>query len=81
MQPEQTVAEMVGEVLARQAVALADQSGGSLEDALAEVLKTEAGCRLAELANGPYRDKRAAAWQADLTAKRAAQRALEGVST
>ena len=81
MQKEQTVAEMVGEVPARQAVALAEQSGRFLEEALAEVLKTEAGCQLVELANGPHRDKRAAEWQAGLLEERAAERALEGVPT
>jgi hypothetical protein len=79
LQKEQTVAEMVGEVLARQAVALAEHSGRSLEDALAEVLNTEAGCRLVELVNGPHRDKRAAEWQAGLLEERAKERALEGV--
>ena len=81
MQKEQTVAEMVGEVLARQAVALADQSGRFLEDALVEVLNTEAGCRLVELANGPHRDKRAAEWQAGLLEERAKERTLVGLPT
>ncbi len=43
MQPEQTVSEMVGEVLCRQAQALAAQTGKPLEAALEEVEDTVAG--------------------------------------
>ncbi|HZC02308.1 MAG TPA: hypothetical protein VE844_13445 [Gammaproteobacteria bacterium] len=79
MQPEQTVSEMAAEVLGRQAKARAHRSGQSLEEALAEVLKTPAGRRLGELADGPHRHQKAAQWQASLIEERAAQRALEGV--
>ena len=79
MQPEQTVSEMAAQVLGRQAKARAHRSGQSLEEALAEVLKTPAGRRLGELADGPHRHQKAAQWQASLIEKRAAQRALEGV--
>jgi hypothetical protein len=44
------------------------------EEALAEVLKTPAGRRLGELADGPHRYQRAAEWQAGLIAAREARR-------
>jgi hypothetical protein len=75
LQPEQTVSEMAAEVLGRQAKARAEGSGQSLEEAFAEVLKTPAGRRLGELADGPHRHKKAAQWQANLIEERAAQRA------
>ena len=80
MQPEQTVSEMAAQVLERQAAkARAHRSGQSLEEAFAEVLRTPAGRRLGELADGPHRHQKAAQWQASLIEERAAQRALEGV--
>jgi CheY-like chemotaxis protein len=71
---EQTVSEMVVEVLARQAEALSERTGQTFEDAFADVLKTPAGRRLGELVDGPHRHERAAEWQADLIAVREAQR-------
>ena len=79
MQPEQTVAEMVGEVLGRQAEAQAERSRKSYEEAFEDVLNTEAGRRLVELAEGPHCHQKAADWQAGLLEERAAERALEGV--
>ena len=52
MQPEQTVAEMVDEVLGRQAEALADRTGEPLEGALETVLNSEAGEQLSNLRDG-----------------------------
>ena len=74
MRAEQTVSEMVVESLARQAEALSEVSGQSFEEAFAEVLKTPAGRRLGELAEGPNRHQRAAEWQAGLIAAREARR-------
>ncbi len=74
MRVEQTVAEMVAEVLARQAGALSEETGRPLEEASAEVLKTTAGRLLAELAEGPHRHEKAAAWQDGLLRDREAQR-------
>ena len=80
MQPEQTVSEMAAQVLERQAAkARAERSGQSLEEALAEVLRTPAGRQLGELADGPHRHQKAAQWQASLIEERAAQRAHLGV--
>jgi hypothetical protein len=79
MQPEQTVSEMALEVLGRQATALAQRSGRPLEEALVEVLKTEPGGLLSELAEGPHRSEKARRWQADLQKERIEQRLPQGV--
>ena len=74
MRADQTVSEMVTEALARQAEALAEDTGRPFEDAFAEVLGTPAGRLLAGLADGPHRHESAAYWQARLRAEREAQR-------
>ena len=74
MRAEQTVSEMVVEVLARQAEALSEGSGRSFDEAFAEVLRTRAGRQLGELADGPRRHERAAEWQEGLLADRQAKR-------
>jgi hypothetical protein len=79
LQPEQPVSEMAAEVLERQAKARAHRSEQSLEEAFEDVLHTEAGRRLGELADRPYRHQKAAQWQASLIEERAAQRARVGV--
>ncbi len=66
MRPEQTVSEMAEEVLNRQARALATRTGQPFESALEEVDDTRAGHQLKELADGEYRELRAAEWQASL---------------
>jgi hypothetical protein len=71
---EQTVSEMVVETLARRAEAVSESESKTFEVAFTEVLKTPAGRRLAELADGPHRHEKAAEWQAGLTAAREAQR-------
>ena len=70
MRAKQTVSEMVVEVLARQAEALSERTGRPFKDAFVQVLKTPAGRKLADLADGPHRHERAAQWQADLVADR-----------
>ena len=74
MRPEQTVFEMVEEVLNRQAKALAARTGQPFEAALEEVDDTPAGHQLKGLADGEYREIRAAEWQASLPWKRAEER-------
>jgi hypothetical protein len=74
LRAEQTVSEMVVESLARQAEVLSERTGHPFEDAFAEVLKTPAGGRLGELADGPHRHEKAAQWQAGLLADREARR-------
>ena len=74
MRAEQTVSEMVVEALARQAETLSEGTGQPFEEAFAQVLKTPAGRRLGELADGPHRHEKAAQWQAGLLADREARR-------
>jgi CheY-like chemotaxis protein len=74
MRAEQTVSEMVVEVLARRAEALSEREGRPFKDAFVEVLTTPAGRLLGELADGSYRHERAAEWQAHLIADRLSQR-------
>jgi hypothetical protein len=74
MQSNQRVADTATAALARQARAFAKQTGEPFEVALEVVLKTEAGRRLRELRNGPFRDESAQQWQEDLPRKRAEER-------
>jgi hypothetical protein len=71
---DQTVSEMATEILEREATTHAQQTGESFEEALANVLKTEAGKRLQSLCTGPYRNERAAEWQESLAWERARER-------
>ncbi len=66
---------MANEVLARQAKARVNRTGESLEEALAAVLKTEAGRQLQDLGDGPHRDERADEWQEGMARGRAEERA------
>jgi hypothetical protein len=72
--PEQTVSEMVKEVLERQAKSLADGTGEALEQAMSATLKTDAARPLKELAESPYSKQQAAEWQAALPWTRAEKR-------
>lgn len=75
MKSDQTVSEMVEEVLSKQARKRADRAGVSFEQALAAVTATEAGAQLRELGEGGDRHEEARAWQANLALKRARRRA------
>lgn len=74
MRPEQTVSEMVAEVLNRQAKVVVNKTGRPFEVALEEVADTTAGRQLRELAAGEYRQLRAEEWQARLPWRRAEER-------
>ncbi len=74
MQPEQTVTEMVEEVLIRRAKTLATQTGRSFKKSLDDVTGTEAGRQLGELADSEYCEQGAAQWRASLPWKRAEER-------
>ena len=74
MQQDQSVSQMAQEVLTRQAKALAQRSGYSLEDARQSVSDTEAGRQLRDLANGEHRYVKAQAWQASVFWERAEER-------
>jgi hypothetical protein len=74
VQHEQTVSEMVDEILARQARARADRTGEHLEEALAAILETEAGRRLRNLRVGPHGSARAKDWQEEVAQAREEER-------
>jgi hypothetical protein len=76
VQRDQTVLEMVEEILERQAKALADETGQPFETALEIVAKTEAGRLLRELRDGPHRRVKARDWQSDLAWGRAEERLM-----
>ena len=77
MNPDQTVSQMVNEVLSRQARQLAERSGIPFEDASAAVSATEAGTRLKARGEGEHRDQKAADWQANLALERSRRRVGE----
>jgi hypothetical protein len=76
VQQHQSVSEMAEEVLERQAMALAHQSGDSLEDARQAVSDTEAGRQLRDLANGEHRYEKVQSWQASVLWDRAEERLM-----
>ena len=71
MLPDQTVAQMAEEVLARQAKAMLTHTGESFESSLEAVLSTHAGQQLRDLANGEHRHQKASEWQGSVFAERA----------
>ena len=81
MQRDQTVSEMVEEVLTRQARALADQTGQPFERALEVVSNTEAGRQLRKLANGEHGHEMARDWQASVLWERAEERLMDLVAS
>jgi hypothetical protein len=76
VQKDQTVSQMAQEALMRQAKALAQRSGHSLEDARQAVSETEAGQQLRDLANGEHRHEKARHWQAGVYWDRAEERMM-----
>ena len=76
MQQEQSVSDMVEEVIVRQAKALAHRSGKSLEDARRAVSETEAGRQLRDLANGEHRHEKAQYWQGSVFWERSEERLM-----
>src|SRR5829696_7267745 len=73
---DQSVYEMVEEVLRRQAKSLAERTGQSFEWALRIVADTEAGRQLRELADGEHRHKKAREWQANVFWERSEERLM-----
>ncbi len=71
---DQTVSEMATEILEREARGRAGQSGESFEEALAAVLKTEAGRKLWNLTQGSHCSERAVDWQESIAWERAKER-------
>jgi hypothetical protein len=76
VQKDQSVSEIAEEVLMRQAKALAQRSGQSLEGARQAVSDTEAGRQLRDLANGEHRHERAQDWQVSVFWGRDEQRMM-----
>ena len=81
MQQDQSVSQMVQEVLLRRAKALANGSGYSLEAARQAVLDTEAGKQLRDLAEGEHRHEKAQAWQASMFWKRTEERMMHQIGS
>lgn len=77
MRKNQQVAEMAGEVLARQARYRARRTGEAFDQALEAVLETEAGHQIEELRVGPHGGERAQAWQEGLAEERVQERRKE----
>src|SRR5829696_1359131 len=73
---EQTISEMVEEVLANQANFLAERTGQAFESALGIVTDTEARQQLRELANGEHRHEKAREWLARVHFERAEQQLM-----
>jgi hypothetical protein len=71
MPDEQSVEDMVDEVLARQAAYRASRSGESFEDALETVIETVAGRQLQELRSGPHSQTKPDEWQTTVASERA----------
>jgi hypothetical protein len=74
MREDQSVAEMVNEVLMRQAKVRADRTGEPIEEAMEVVLDTEAGKQLRELRDGPHSEEGVEETQLDAARDRARER-------
>jgi hypothetical protein len=81
VQQDQSVSQMAQEVLMRQAKALAQSSGHSLEDARQAVSDTEAGRQLRDLAQGEHRHEKAKQWQASVFWERAEERFMHQIGS
>jgi hypothetical protein len=81
VQQDQSVSQMAQEALMRQARALAQRSGNSLEDARQAVVDTEAGRQLRDLAQGEHRHEKAQQWQASVFWERAEQRFMHQIGS
>jgi hypothetical protein len=81
VQKEQSVSEMVEEVLHRQAHYLVERNEMPLEDALVSVVSSEAGRQLRELGEGEHRHEEARYWQANLCFERVTERVRQGRTT
>ena len=81
MRSEQTVFEIVDEVLKRQAKVVLEGTGCSLQEALEAVLQTDAGRQLSDLRDGlRAKEEKARTWQENLLWERALER-LEDMVT
>ncbi len=74
MHEEQRVADMAVEAMARQAKDSAERTGRTVEGAMEDVLKTEAGQKLGGLCDGPRGNERSDRWQEALAPDRVEER-------
>jgi hypothetical protein len=74
VRPDQTVYEMVEEILRRQAKALVERTGCSPQEALEAVLQTDAGGELRQLREGPRIQEKARDWQEHILRDRVLER-------
>ena len=74
---DRSVEEMANEVLMRQAKALADRTGESIEEAMEAVLNTEAGAQLRELRDVPHDEESVEEWRVGMARERAEERAQD----
>jgi hypothetical protein len=81
VQQDQSVSQMAQEALMRQAKALAQRSGHSLEDARQAVSETEAGRQLRDLAQGEHSHEKAKQWQASVFWERAEERFMHRIGS
>jgi hypothetical protein len=81
VQQDQSVSQMAQEALMRQAKALAQRSGHSLEDARQVVVDTQAGRQLRDLAQGEHRHQKAKQWQASVFWERAEERFMHQIGS
>jgi hypothetical protein len=72
---------MAEEVLMRQAKALAERRGHTLEDARRAVSDTEAGRQLRDLATGEHRHEKARYWQVRVFWERAEERFMHQIGS
>jgi hypothetical protein len=75
MREDQSVAEMVNEVLMRQAKAWAERTGEPFEEAMEAVLDTEAGQQLMNLRDGRHGEEGLEETQVNAARERAKERA------
>jgi hypothetical protein len=81
LQRNQSVFEMVEDILACQAKSLADKTVQPSERALDILTDTKAGRQLRELANGEHRCKKAQHWQASIRWDRAEERLMHLIAS
>ena len=76
LREDQTVSELMEEVLVRQANALVERTGQAFESALEAVASTEAGRHLRKLASGEHGHEKVEDWQANVLRERTEERRM-----
>ena len=81
MRLNQTVYEMVEEVLQRQAKVLVERSGYSRQEAMEAILQTDASRELRGMREGPHAQEKALDWQENLLWNRTLERLEDMVAS